>query len=83
MNFSILHSGFEELSVIFSRIVELVLKLEKIEKRANKGNLFDSVKYIDSLRTDIMTPLIELKVFLEKQRGVLLESQQELGRVMV
>ncbi len=83
MNFSILHSGFEELSVIFSRIVELVLKLEKIEKRANKGNLFDSVKYIDSLRTDIINPLIELKVFLEKQRGVLLESQQELGRVMV
>ncbi|MBP9779724.1 hypothetical protein KBD33_03835, partial [Candidatus Gracilibacteria bacterium] len=42
MNFSILHSGFEKLSSTFSQIVSLVLKLEHIEKKANKGNLFDS-----------------------------------------
>ncbi len=35
-NFAVLHSGFEKLSSTFSRIVELVVKLEKIEARANK-----------------------------------------------
>lgn len=83
LNFSILHSGFEKLSVILSQIGELVLKLEKIEKRANKGNIFDSVKYIDSLRSDIVVPLVELKVFLERRRSELIQSQQELIQVMV
>ena len=82
-NFGVLHSGFEKLAVTFSRIGELVLKLEKVEKKANKGNLFDSEKYIGSLRTDIVTPLVELKSFLEKQREELLESQRELSKVMV
>lgn len=83
MNFSVLHSGFEKLSRTFSSIVELVLKLEKIEARANKGDLFDSAKYIGSLRADIVTPLTELKKFLESQRKQLLESQRELSRVRV
>ncbi len=82
-NFSILHAGFEKLSTTFSRIVELILKLERLEKKANKGNLFDSVKYINSLRMDIMLPPVELKSFLEKQREQLIESQQELTRVRV
>jgi hypothetical protein len=82
-NFSVLHSGFEKLSLTFSKIVELVLKLERVEKKANKGNLFDSVKYIGSLRTDIITPLVELKRFLESQKEELLQSQKELTRVMV
>ena len=43
-NLAVLHSGFNSLSHTFSQIVELVLKLEKVEKRANKGNIFDSVK---------------------------------------
>ncbi|MDD2693941.1 MAG: hypothetical protein PHY14_03335 [Candidatus Gracilibacteria bacterium] len=82
-NFSVLHSGFEKLSETFSRIGELVLKLEGIEKKANKGNLFDSEKYIGSLRTDIVTPLVELKKFLESQREELLQSQKELSKVIV
>ena len=82
-NFAILHSGFEKLSNTFSKIVELVLKLERVEKKANKGNLFDSEKYIGSLRTDIVTPLMELTKFLEGQREELLASQEELSKVMV
>ncbi|MDD2693943.1 MAG: hypothetical protein PHY14_03345 [Candidatus Gracilibacteria bacterium] len=82
-NFSVLHSGFEKLSTTFSEIGELVLKLERVEKKANKGNLFDSEKYISSLRTDIVTPLVELKKFLEEQREELLQSQKELTKVIV
>jgi len=36
MNFSVLSDGFDSLSDTFSRIIALVLKLEKIEARANK-----------------------------------------------
>ncbi len=45
MNFSILSNGFDSLSATFSEIVALVIKLEKVETRANKWNLFDSEKY--------------------------------------
>jgi hypothetical protein len=83
MNFGVLHSGFEKLSSTFSAIVSLVLKLERIEARANKGNLFDSAKYIGSLRSDIVTPLTELRKFLEKQRTELLRSQKELMKVRI
>lgn len=36
MNFSVLSDGFDSLSVTFSEIVALVIKLEKVEARANK-----------------------------------------------
>jgi hypothetical protein len=61
MNFSVLSDGFDALSKTFSEIISLVIKLEKIEAKANKGNLFDSEKYINSLRTDILKPLQQLK----------------------
>ncbi len=83
MNFSVLHTGFEKLSSTFSQIVSLVLRLEKVEERANKWNLFDSEKYINSLRSDIVAPLASLKTFLEKQKIELLKSQKELTRVRV
>lgn len=83
MNYSILSDGFDSLSSTFSQIVSLVIGLEKIESRANKGNLFDSEKYINSLRTDITEPLISLRIFLEKQRDELIQSQKELSRVRV
>jgi hypothetical protein len=83
MNFGVLHSGFEKLSATFSQIVSLVLKLENTEKKTNKWNLFDSTKYINSLRSDIITPLTSLKTFLEKQKQQLQTSQQELTRVRV
>lgn len=83
MNFSVLSSWFDSLSSIFSQIVTLVIRLEKVEKRANKWNLFDSEKYINSLRYDIVEPLNSLKLFLESQRKKLLESQKELSRIRV
>lgn len=83
MNFSVLSSWFDSLSSTFSEIVSLVIKLERVEKKANKWNLFDSTKYINSLRSDIVEPLQQLKTFLEKQRDELLHSQKELQRVRV
>ena len=83
MNFSILSNWFDSLSATFTDIVSLVIKLEKVEAKANRGNLFDSEKYINSLRSDIITPLTSLRSFLEKQKIELLESQKELTRVQV
>ncbi len=83
MNFSVLSNWFDALSTTFTDIVSLVIKLEKVEARANKGNLFDSEKYINSLRSDIITPLNSLRTFLEKQKTELIQSQKELTRVRV
>jgi hypothetical protein len=80
-SFNILSEGFDSLSSTFSQIVSLVIKLEKVEARANKWNLFDSEKYINSLRSDIIEPLKSLRVFLENQREKLQSSQVELKRV--
>jgi hypothetical protein len=74
---------FSILSGRSREIYSLSVNMEKLEKRINKGNLFDSAKYIGSLRADIVTPLTELKKFLEWQREQLLESQKELSRVRV
>ncbi len=83
MNFGVLHSWFEKLSSTFSIIISYILKLEKFEQKANMWNLFDSTKYINSLRSDILTPLISLKSFLEKQKQGLMASQRELSRVRI
>ena len=82
-NFHIFHEWFDSLSSTFSEIVTLVIELEKVEKRANKWNLFDSEKYINSLRSDIIEPLKSLKTFLEKQKEELLNSQEELKQIQV
>lgn len=83
MNFNILHQWFDSLSTTFSSIVTLVIKLERVEARANKWNMFDSEKYINSLRRDIVEPLTYLKTFLEEQKIELLESRKELTHVQV
>lgn len=83
MDFRVLSKSFDSLASTFSDIVSLVIKLEKVEHKANKWDLFDSKKYIDSLRTDIRNPLSELKKFLEKKRKELQVSQEELMRVLV
>lgn len=83
MNFKILRDGFDSLSSTFSEIVSLVLELEKVEKRANKWNLFDSEKYISSLKLDIVWPLHSLRGFLDSKRTELISAQQELSRVRV
>jgi hypothetical protein len=54
MNYKVLSDGFDGLASTFSQIVSLVIRLEKTEQKANKGNLFDSEKYISSLRSDIV-----------------------------
>ena len=60
-----------------------VIKLEQIEQKANKWNLFDSEKYIGSLREDIVKPLVSLKTFLEKKKTELETSKTELQKVRV
>ena len=83
MNFWVLSDWFDTLSSTFSDSISLVIKLEKVEQRANKGNLFDSEKYINSLRSDIIEPLKSLRIFLEKQKTKLIESYKELSKVRV
>lgn len=83
MNFLKLSNWFDSLSNTFSEIVALVIKLEKVETRANKWNLFDSEKYINSLRLDIIEPLRSLREFLQNQKTKLLESKKELIQVQV
>ncbi len=78
MNFSVLSEWFATLASDFSKISGYVLKLEQIEKKANKWNLFDSEKYISSLREDILTPLISLKRFLEQKKIEIEASREEL-----
>jgi hypothetical protein len=83
MNFRVLSDGFDGLASTFSQIVSLVIRLEKTEQKANKGNLFDSTKYIGSLRSDIVWPLRSLRNFLNDKKTELMTSQQELSRVRV
>ncbi len=83
MNFSVLSDRFDSIASTFSEIITLVIKLEKIETKANKGNIFDSEKYINSLRVDILVPLKSLKSFLETQKEELGKSHWELKKVRV
>lgn len=83
MSFSTLRHWFDSLSSLFSSIAKLVIKLEQVETEANKWNLFDSEKYINSLRLDIVTPLISLKIFLEEKKIELTHSQEKLTRIRV
>lgn len=83
MSYRILSDGFDGLASTFSQIVSLVIRLEKVEARANRGNLFDSGKYISSLRSDIVGPLGSLRIFLDGKRTELISSREELSRVGV
>ena len=83
MNYRILSDGFDGLASTFSQIVSLVIRLERVEARANKGNLFDSERYISSLRSDIVWPLRSLRNFLDTRRTELTASHEELSRVRV
>ena len=83
MSYRVLSDGFDGLASTFSQIVSLVIRLEKVEQKANKGNLFDSQKYVSSLRSDIVWPLRSLRNFLDDKRAELMTSQQELSRVRV
>jgi hypothetical protein len=83
MNFRVLSTWFDSLSTTFSEIISLVIKLERVEKKANKWNLFDSEKYISSIKWDIVEPLKSLKLFLEEKRSELQLSQKELQKVRV
>lgn len=78
MNFRTLSDSFDTLSTDFSQISSYVIKLETIEQKANKWNLFDSEKYIGSLREDIVKPLISLRSFLEKKKTELEKSKEEI-----
>lgn len=78
-----LHNAFDNLSHTFYKIVSLVIRLEHIEKRANKWNLFDSLKYIHSLKDDILSPLDSLDIFLEEKVSALRAKEIELRQVRV
>lgn len=83
MNFALLHDAFDRLSRLFQKILSLVLKLEKREKTAGKGNLFDAERYITSLKAEILSSLVWLREFLHVQNQKLLTAQDELQKVKV
>jgi hypothetical protein len=83
MNYQVLSDGFDGLSSTFSQIVSLVIRLERVETRANRGNLFDSERYISSLRSDIVWPLLSLRGFLDSKRTELISSREDLSRIQV
>jgi hypothetical protein len=53
------------------------LELEKIEKKMDKWNLFDAIKYINSIRQDILNPLIDIRDLLLVQWVKLLYNEIE------
>ena len=83
MSYQVLSDGFDGLASSFAQIVSLVIRLEWVEARANRGNLFDSERYISSLRSDIVWPLLSLRGFLDSKRTELISSREELSRVQV
>ncbi len=83
MDFGKLRSGFSDLSASLAKVSEYILKLEIAEKKANKWNLFDSVKYINSLKWDIVKPLIALRSFLSTRLSELEESKGEMRELRV
>ena len=83
MNFRTLSDSFDTLAKDFSQISSYVIKLETIEQKANKWNLFDSEKYIGSLREDIVKPLTTLRSFLKKKKTELEASEEEMKKVRV
>ncbi len=83
IDYKTLHHSFDTLSHTFEKIASLVIRLEKIETRANKWNLFDSKKYIGSLKDDILTPLSSLSTFLWEKETELRAKQEELSKMRV
>jgi hypothetical protein len=81
IDYKTLHHSFDTLSDTFEKIASLVIRLEKIEIRANTWNLFDSKKYIESLKDDILTPLSSLSTFLGEKETELREKQDELSNM--
>ena len=74
---------FSDLSQSYNRIIHTIRELEQVEEKANQWNIFDSEKYIHSLRCDILEPLKSLKSFLEAQKEELEKSQWELKKMRV
>ncbi len=60
-----------------------LIRIEKIEHSIGKWNIFDSLKYLNSLKRDIIVALRSLRGFLETKRIELVTSQQELSQVRV
>lgn len=83
MDFGKLRSGFSDLSASLAKVSEYIVKLEQAEKKANKWNLFDSVKYINSLKWDIVKPLVALRSFLSTRLTELEQSKGEMQKVRV
>ncbi len=83
MDFGKLRNGFSDLSASLAKVSEYIVKLEQAEKKANKWNLFDSVKYIGSLKWDIVKPLVALRSFLSTRVSELEKSKGEMQKVRV
>ena len=83
MDFAKLRKGFDSLSSSLAKVSEYIVKLEVAEKKANKWNLFDSEKYIGSLKWDIVKPLVGLRSFLSTRLGELEQAKGEMRELRV
>lgn len=78
-----LKESFERFSLSFSELIRSIIELEKCEKKIHGGDIFDAQKYISSLREDILSPLVTLRLFFQSQKTELLEAQKSLVGIRV
>ncbi|MBP6981214.1 hypothetical protein KBB25_00345 [Candidatus Gracilibacteria bacterium] len=83
IHFGFLSREFTFISTSFTKLNSYILKLENIETRLDKGNLFDSKKYINSFQIDIWSLLNEVKVFLEKQKNNIEQMQIQMNQTEI
>ncbi len=79
IDFRIVHSSFDTIAKNLSRSYKLSKKLEQIELEYNVGNIFDSAKFLESLKSDIRSSATELILFLNEKK-ISLTSGKALNR---
>ncbi len=70
---------FKLLASFLEKINRLVSKIEVIESTLNMGDVFQSKKYIASLKEDICKPLYALSVMLGEKRSEIIVAIKELN----
>lgn len=75
--FDSMRKFLDELSGNFSEVTEIIIELEKVEKKMDKWNLFDAIRYINSLKQDILAPIVNTRDLLMEQWNNLLFKETE------
>lgn len=78
-----LEEWLDTFALILKKLTTKIIRIEKIERSIGKWNIFDSQKYLNSLKGNITEPLRLLQSFLGNKRTELIASREELSRVRV